>query len=160
MSLDIKKFTRKPFTVEAVRVTEENFNKVAEWCESPHIHHGAHPTKSFFKVEVKNPINDKQTQAYFGDWVLKTTNGYKVYTDYAFHHNFEPSGEFVIGGLRVVVDEGVPEDEIHIRNDETGETTRVTDVSTKPGPKNVFDDGDDIQAMVDRVVAPLENPNR
>lgn len=81
------KFARKPFYVDAVRVSEANLQEVAEWCK------GAVSTTNeghaFIEVEVYRPITPRQTQAFIGDWVLFSGNGFKVYTPKAFDKAFE-----------------------------------------------------------------------
>lgn len=80
------KFIRKPFEVDAVQVTTENINDVAKWCQ------GEVRTdsdgKEFIKVRVMRVIDERQTQAYVGDWVLYAGTGYKVYTPKAFQKSF------------------------------------------------------------------------
>lgn len=85
--LKLHKFARKPFYVDAVRVSEENMAKVAEWCggeikndsqEGPYI-----------KVKVHRPLTERQSMAFLGDWVLFAGTGFKVYTPKAFDKSFE-----------------------------------------------------------------------
>lgn len=87
-------YARKPFYIDAVQVTEENIKEVAEWCmgdvmqtKTPH----EDVASPFIKVRVHRPLNQRQTQAFVGDWVLYANKGYKVYTQSAFDKNFEPS---------------------------------------------------------------------
>jgi hypothetical protein len=93
-----QQYQRKPIMVDAVRVTEENFTEVAQWCQGA-IVSSEKGTKSleelkqdkskFIKVRVINPQRIRQTKAYVGDWVLYSEyNGYKVYTDGAFKNAF------------------------------------------------------------------------
>jgi hypothetical protein len=93
-----QKFVRKPLFVEAVRVTEENFETVARWCfgricnidETPvDMSLDAEPLKQYIHVRVQNYKNVRQTQAHVGDWILYTEKGYKVYTTKAFQTNFD-----------------------------------------------------------------------
>jgi hypothetical protein len=84
--LKTHKFARKPFYVDAVRVSEENIERVAEWCsgEIQTDDEGKH-----VKVKVHRPLTDRQTKAYIGDWVLFAGTGFKVYTPKAFDKSFE-----------------------------------------------------------------------
>lgn len=85
--LEITRYARKPFTIEAVRVTSSNLQDVAKWCESDvRIDEKG---KNHVFVRVHRPINDRQSKAYVGDWVLKAGTGFKVYTNKAFHNSFE-----------------------------------------------------------------------
>lgn len=90
MSLTILPLLRKSFPAEGVQVTKENIVDVAAWC------HGELRSKvledrvvPFIKVEVNNPISDKQTEAFIGDWVIKVGHGFKVFTIHSFNRSFE-----------------------------------------------------------------------
>lgn len=90
MSVTPATYLRKPFEVQAVQVTVENIVDVAHWCKGE-ITNGQKKNKTVtcIQVQVTNPISDKQTRAFVGDWVLKTKSGWKVYTNTAFHGCFE-----------------------------------------------------------------------
>lgn len=80
-------YDRKPFTVQAIQVTLENIAEVAELCNGEvMVESGG---DQFIKVDVHNPMNDKQTQAHVTDWVLDSGRGYKVYTNKAFRAGFQ-----------------------------------------------------------------------
>ena len=87
-TIDTAIYIRKPFEVEAVEVTEENIEAVKEWCQ------GNLQTeengKRFIKVRVARALNERQTKAYPGDWVLYAGTGFKVYTPKAFLKTFVP----------------------------------------------------------------------
>lgn len=87
MSVVTETYTRKPFEIEAVKVTEENMEDVAKWCggEIQTTESG----KRFIKVDVTRPLSDKQTRAFAGDWTLRVKNSFKVYTNKAFVHCFD-----------------------------------------------------------------------
>lgn len=93
-----RNFARKPFSVEAIQVTEKNLEDVADWCggeiRTQHVSGG---DKRYIKVRVHHPISDRQTRAYIGDWVTRSASGHKVYNDNAFTKSFDP-----------VIDNGVP----------------------------------------------------
>lgn len=89
------KYVRKPFEVQAVQVTEENFEAVAAWCggtivtaRAPKEDDGVAEEKRYIKVNVSRPLNERQTQAYVGDWLLEAERGLKVYADGPFTRNF------------------------------------------------------------------------
>ena len=85
-------YIRKPFTAEAVRVTRENVNEIAEWCGGEvRIWKGRKGIeKPYVKVNVKHPLGVRQTEGRLGDWVLYANDGFKVYTDKAFRRTYEP----------------------------------------------------------------------
>lgn len=90
--METQKFTRKPFEIDAVQVTPENLEEVAAWCQGEILAGESEDTaQRHIKVRVHRPLNDRQTKAYPGDWVLYAGKGYKVYTDKAFKTSFQPS---------------------------------------------------------------------
>lgn len=93
MSVETQKFARKPFIVDAVEVTDENLKDVAEWCggdiRTQKERGGRDEDEHYIKVRVHRPLNDRQTKAFAGDWILYAGTGYKVYTARAFNNSFE-----------------------------------------------------------------------
>lgn len=91
------KYVRKPLYVDAVQVTEENFEAVAKWCmgditrndgaENPTYQ--GEPKAHHIRIRVHNPQSQRQTKAFVGDWILYTDRGYKIYTEKAFKDNFD-----------------------------------------------------------------------
>jgi len=81
------KFARKPFYVDAVRVSEENIQEVAAWCQGEVLTDAEEG--QYIKVRVHRPLTDRQTKAFIGDWVLYAGTGFKVYTPKAFDKSFE-----------------------------------------------------------------------
>lgn len=97
MTLDIRKFTQKPFYVDAVQVTADNMAAVAEWCDGKVCTPEMPDEAPYVKVSVIRPTHLRQTQAFERDWVLRTESGFKVYNPKAFNRSFtetvEPEGE-------------------------------------------------------------------
>lgn len=92
-SVETQRFVRKSFPVEAIQVTPENLKQIAKWCGGQVRHDGdkeGHLSRDYIKVRVAYPINDRQTQAFLGDWVLKSGKSFKVYTNAAFENSFVP----------------------------------------------------------------------
>lgn len=97
MSVSTTKYIRKPLYVDAVRVTNDNFDEIAVWCQGeivvPGIDDEGHSgDKKYIKIRVHNPKIPRQTTAFVGDWVLYTERGYKIYTSKAFHSSFDEVG--------------------------------------------------------------------
>lgn len=96
MGVTTTKYIRKPLYVDAVRITNANFEEIAEWCEGEiqrHVVQGKGATgKKYIRIQVTNPKNPRQTRAYVGDWILYTERGYKVYTNTAFVESFDEVG--------------------------------------------------------------------
>lgn len=94
--LKLEKYERLPFTIEAVEVTAENMKAVAKWCGGQIRTSGKRGIQKYIKVEVKRALNDRQTQAYIGDFVLKAGSGFKVYTPKAFSESFRKKIEDMV----------------------------------------------------------------
>jgi hypothetical protein len=92
MSVTTQQYIRKPLYVDAVRITEANFDAIVTWCQGEMQQDevpGKGTGKKYIKVRVHNPKNPRQTKAFVGDWLLYTERGYKVYTNKAFHASFD-----------------------------------------------------------------------
>lgn len=116
--LETVKYVRKPFHIDAVRVTAKNIDQVAQWCNGDV--RTSEENKRYIKVRVHRPANDRQTMGFVGDWVLYAGTGFKVYTHKAFLSSFEkvePSETRVLTG----------EDELIAETAQLGlETTKAT----------------------------------
>lgn len=100
MALKPEKYERIPFPVEAVEVTDENMREVAQWCggrvKTDRVHWSNRAGQRFVQVHVPRALNERQTMAYVGDWVLYSgtgPNGFKVYTPKAFESSFQKQAE-------------------------------------------------------------------
>lgn len=93
MGVTTKQYIKKPLYVDAVRVTRKNFGDVARWCkgkiQTEGADHHQSPGTKYIKIQTHNPINNRQTKAFVGDWVLKTERGYKIYTHQTFKDSFD-----------------------------------------------------------------------
>jgi hypothetical protein len=92
-----EKFQRKPFLVDAIQVTEENMEEVAKWCKGTITHTDPaiaeqlkKPVQTWIQVETQQPMNDRQKQAFVGDWLLYANRGFKIYAPKAFERTFDP----------------------------------------------------------------------
>lgn len=81
-----KKYQRKPVIVDAVQVSQRNFNEVAEWCMGDIQTDG---TQQYIRVRVHTPRSARQSMAFVGDWILYTEQGYKIYSNRSFHNTFD-----------------------------------------------------------------------
>lgn len=97
MTIVTKRYVRKPLIVEAVQVTEENFEELASWCQgsirnndgTPYTDGVVEPRSQHIHVRVHNPRSGRQTKAFVGDWLLYTELGYKIYNTKAFLGSFD-----------------------------------------------------------------------
>jgi hypothetical protein len=87
------RYSRKPFDVDAVRVTERNLEDVAEWCGGE-IRADEKSGRRRIIVPVKRPLSANQRIARVGSWVVFSIVpiGFKAYSDNAFRKTFEPVG--------------------------------------------------------------------
>lgn len=96
MKITPEKFTRKPLNVDALQVTGELMEAIALWCggkiQATMIDTDEFPAgKMYIKVPVKSSFNQRQTQAFEGDWIIRSSGrNFKVYTDRAFKAAFDP----------------------------------------------------------------------
>ena len=99
--LKLVRLARKVFELEGIRVTEENMKTVNDWCEGEVITKDdrGEDITPFIRVRVLRPLNDRQTKAYPGDWVLYSGKGFKVYSDRALKNDFDikQSDEDLVG---------------------------------------------------------------
>lgn len=110
---DPKRYIRKPFEVFAVQVSHSNMDEVAEWCSGVIESQDSEGRHRFIRVPVKNSLNDRQTKAFVGDWVLRAKDSFKSYTSRAFEKSFDPVMEVSLhenqGELFVYRDAGTGE---------------------------------------------------
>lgn len=97
MGVTTKRYVRKPLYVDAVRITTENFEEIASWCDGKiqtgEVPPGSGKEKTYIKVQVVKPMNVRQTMAFVGDWLLKQGDTYKIYTNKAFKLAFDEVDE-------------------------------------------------------------------
>lgn len=84
MGIEVSTYARKPFTVEAVKVTENNLDEVAAWCNGQAVK----DAKPHVKLKDVHTREEKNTRAFPGSWILKSAQGYRIYGEKAFHACF------------------------------------------------------------------------
>lgn len=136
MALNLQKYIRKPFAVDAIEVTEENMYEVAKWCggrvKTDRSHWGNRIGQKFIKVEVAHPLNERQTMAYVGDHVLSSgtgPSGFKVYTPKAFAGSFEKQMEHMVETVQRMEERAAAEE---VAEDQ--EELEFGDLSKLPNP--------------------------
>lgn len=87
--MKVLNYVRKPVTIQAVQVTEADMNDISNWCGGRIIVDFEDTTQTHIKVRVIKPQDERQTQAFVGDWILKLGKSFKVYTDDAFKKGFD-----------------------------------------------------------------------
>jgi hypothetical protein len=95
--LETKRYSRRPFFIDAIRVTEENISEVVKWCGGTIVKEvRGERTIRWIQVEVNGAQSERQKKALIGDWILKNRKSFKCYTNKAFEECFElPSGNQV-----------------------------------------------------------------
>jgi hypothetical protein len=92
--MQIDRFVRKSFPVEAVQVTKENLLEVTAWCGGKllvtGLDHAKGAGRPYVKVNVGKTLHEDQDKAFPGNWVLKLGGTFKVYTSGAFKASFDP----------------------------------------------------------------------
>jgi hypothetical protein len=89
---EFQDFVRKQFPVQAARVTPMNIEELAEACGGKIMHDGEKEnnfSRDYIKVRVAFPLNEEQTKARIGDWLVKQGRTFKVYKDKPFRSTFE-----------------------------------------------------------------------
>lgn len=86
-----EQYTRKNAQIEAVRVNLAELMKIAKWC-------GGHVRatdalggdgKMYIHVKVvPSKFRNRRTQAFIGDWIVKDSDGFKIYENDAFRSTF------------------------------------------------------------------------
>lgn len=106
---------RQPFFVTGYKVTDENMEIIARWCEGRVIDDGE---KSFIRVPVNRATNIKQTQAYVDMWVLMSftergDKSFKVYSQEWLDKQFTPTGGGVMNEMaaKMFADLEIPDDD-------------------------------------------------
>lgn len=87
--MNIQKFVRKPFYVDAVQVTKDNLEQVAQWCGGT-VAKDENSGQPYIQVDVFNPTDvPDHSRAYVGRWILQAATGYKVYKTKGFFRSFD-----------------------------------------------------------------------
>lgn len=98
MPVVVQLFTRAPFDVQAVQVTTGNIAEIAAWCNGT-IHQGV--KSLYIKLEIPDAKSSVRQQAFPGDWILLSDQGYRIYTERALESNFVPkTAPRIDGGIR------------------------------------------------------------
>lgn len=86
--LQLKNYTRRPFSVDAVQVTNENLEDVAKWCGGSVVN-TTNEGKAVRLANSKSRRGPKLPLAKIGDWVLTGPDGFRAFSDGAFNKVFE-----------------------------------------------------------------------
>jgi hypothetical protein len=125
-------FERLPFTVEAIRLTPENLTAVAEWCGGQVRTSGKRGIQKYIKVDVKRALNDRQTMAYVGDWVLRAGSGFKVYTPKAFDASFKKQVADMVEVVGKMIEREKNEDKLETELDTPVEPGQYSEGGPQP----------------------------
>jgi hypothetical protein len=95
MSITPERYMHKP--MEALRVTEENIEEVAAWCngEVKTNQSSVAGIKSelygvrYIELNVIHPTGRRRAKAFVGDWIVSARTSFKVYNNRAFANTFK-----------------------------------------------------------------------
>lgn len=82
-------FTRNTFPVEAVRLTKDNLSEVVEWCDGELRE--TENNRKHLKLKYKRNgthLPARLFNGYVGDWVVRSGNSFKIYTNKSFNNTF------------------------------------------------------------------------
>lgn len=144
MTIEFEQFTRKPFAITAVKVTEANMAEVAKWCGGKIV--STFPSRKmqsrkYIQVPVYGAPSNRQTQAFVDDRVTVNGKTFKVYTRNAFEKSFD----------RVVTVEQIDRSEVKIML----ETSLVPEISPKT---KMLNEGRIVKPRVSRENTEQVNP--
>lgn len=99
--MEFQKFTRRPYDVNAVQVTPENANEVAEWCGGSVVLGDYKHSKFVIKLPiVKVPGNGvhkgKMIDARIGSWIIEYKGNFRVYREKQILEDFASKDEVLI----------------------------------------------------------------
>jgi hypothetical protein len=85
-----QRYARKRFEVDAVQITDDNMEEIADWCLGEVLEERG---SKYVKVDVMRVLNERQTKGFVGDWILYAGSGFKVYTTKAFIQSFDKTDD-------------------------------------------------------------------
>lgn len=83
MELKFDSFTRKPFTVDAIKVTDENMKEIAKLLGQVKKEPNGTRYIHVYKNKTRNV-----TKIYVGYWVTKMGNNFRAYSERVFNKEF------------------------------------------------------------------------
>lgn len=86
--MDLAKFSRKTFSVDAVRLTATNMDAVAMWCNQ-RVEVDLDDVR-YIRIKYLDRHARRPKRAVPGDWIVLDSIGFKIYPDDHFHRVFEP----------------------------------------------------------------------
>ena len=98
MDLKATTYWRKTYSVEAIRITENNILEVAEACAGDYD-----DRPNAFAMDRSTPVPHivlTRSMAFIGDWVVKVGDLWKVYTHEEFMRSFHTHDEEMANNSR------------------------------------------------------------
>lgn len=113
--MKFNQYIRRPFVVEAVEITEENIDEVAELVGEIRVKDGV----KF--IALNRRIVPNVNRAYIGWFMTRMNDNYRCYNPKTFNEQFidhEPVKSFVFGGVEDEFDatppHGIERQEMHV----------------------------------------------
>lgn len=95
--MQFKTFVRKPFTVEAVEVTEDNIDDIAKMCGTIETNEDG---QKFIKTNKE--IVKTVTRVYIGFWMTKNGSSIRFYSRRIFNQQFIPSTPDIVESVKFI----------------------------------------------------------
>lgn len=105
--MEFSKFVRKPFTVEAVEITTENIEKIAEHVGTLRKKQNGAPY-----IQVDRRLVPSLDRVYPGFWMTKIGENIRCYTKRAFMEQFVPSTPDIENWVNFMNKESVSSEEV------------------------------------------------
>lgn len=91
--LEIKKFSRRPFDVNAVQVTLDNIDELTEWCkgrkdQAPTKMMGTETMLPCIKLPGQGANKKQEFTANIGSWIVEFKGNFRVYKPVQFRATF------------------------------------------------------------------------
>lgn len=100
MPISTERFMHKP--VDAIRVTEENIEQVADWCHGVVKDANLPATNAtYIELSVSHPTGRRTAKAFPGDWIVTVKGSFKVYNHRAFEATFKDYPD--VEGVQLIV---------------------------------------------------------
>lgn len=103
--MDMKQYFRRPFDVNAVEVTPDNAEQVAEWCggtvaQGDYKHSKYKIQLPVVKVPGNGPHKGKTVDARIGYFVVEHNGSFRVYRPQQFEQTFHPYSNDAAGWIK------------------------------------------------------------
>lgn len=127
--MEFTEFVRRPFKVEAIRITEENIDEIAALIGEVKVH--AKSNEKFILLDKR--IVPSMARAFVGWWVTKFNDNLRVYSNKIFLEQFTVCDEgwvtwFALAEGDVVEEDTAAQDHSHVVDYLDAPLAKLTDL--------------------------------